>query len=682
MSAPSPGERSPTVLEAGRVDGLLLLYRLACITAVASAVFSIVFGIVLWVNFGATWSGGAVYLDDNPHRLVRKDPYNALPTDEPNFVAEKEALASDRSDEALRESLRQEDQKLRDAFLERRARAVYASYLLLACSVVFLISARIAAVLNRRLPQPREQAAKPSAQTRLVNESMFAVVCVAVVCVQIAVLASINSRSVLEELIVEKVRSVDTAAAMSNAEIGIPADINAQGAATPDVSMQDVSAKGTDASDAIAAPALHEAAPETRWPTFRGVAGSGVAPNKVPTTWDVAAGENVAWTCEISLAGKSSPVVWGNRLFVTGADGDTRKVFCIDTDTGQSLWETEAPSTPESVAELNVYEDTGYAAPTPATDGYRVYALFGNGDLCALDFGGRVLWSKSLGIPDSSYGFSASPTLHGGNVIVQYDVGQGENSHISAYRCSDGQVVWTTPREIPNSWSSPIVAEIAGRTQLIACGDPYVIAYDPVDGKELWRCKCLSADVGPSPVAFDRYVLVSNQSPRTTCIDASGSGDVTETHIVWTGNMSPPDTPSPLAFPTEEGWYGGTLASTGFFVCYDPRDVKNNRAVYWELELGEGMANFYSSPGMFGGLVYCFDKSDEEPKAFVFDPAKLPRDEDGKPLTGALDPEVGAPMIVAANPLPEPVVASPAVAGNRLFFRGEKTVYCIEENPL
>ncbi|HBT75909.1 MAG TPA: hypothetical protein DEB39_03070, partial [Planctomycetaceae bacterium] len=226
-------------------------------------------------------------------------------------------------------------------------------------------------------------------------------------------------------------------------------------------------------------------------------------------------------------------------------------------------------------------------------------------------------------------------------------------------------------------WSSPVVAEVAGRPQLLTCGDPFVIAYDPNDGKELWRCKCLSADVGPSPIAFDKYVFAANQSPRSTCIDASGSGDVSTTNIAWSGNGALPDTTSPLAVRTGDRWDVYTLATTGYLVCYDPSNIRNNRAVYWELELGEGMANFYSSPAFFGGKIYCFDKSEDAPTAYVIDPAKVPKGPDGAVATGQIEPEAAKEMIVATNPLPEPIVSSPAVADGKLFFRGPKTVYCI-----
>jgi len=297
--------------------------------------------------------------------------------------------------------------------------------------------------------------------------------------------------------------------------------------------------------------------------------------------------------------------------------------------------------------------------------------LFSNGDLVAADFNGKVLWSKSLGIPESSYGFAASPALYFDRLIVQYDVGDGTDgkSKLYAFDVNTGNTVWETPREIPNSWASPIVKKIADHYQIVTCGDPFVIAYDPEDGKEIWRCKCLGGDVGPSPIAAGNIVFVTNQTPRTTAIDASGTGDVTATNILWQGVNALPDTPSPFA--DEQRFF--TLDSGGYLTAYDPSNVKNKRAVFWELEIGEGTAGFYSSPLLIGNLVYLFDKTEDDPKAFVIDLSKAATDD-----SGTLTEEAAGAMLVASNPMPEPCVASPAVLNNRLFIRDSKTVYCIE----
>jgi hypothetical protein len=172
-------------------------------------------------------------------------------------------------------------------------------------------------------------------------------------------------------------------------------------------------------------------------------------------------------------------------------------------------------------------------------------------------------------------------------------------------------------------------------------------------------------------VSLGNVVLITNEGPRTTAIDAAGSGDVTTTHILWTGVNAMADTPSPLV--TEE--YFMTLDSGGYLTGYDPKVVDPNRkrARFWELEVGD-MASFYSSPLRVGTYIYCFDKTEKNPRSFVIDLSKIAVDE-----KGALTEESAAAMILSENPMPEPCVTSPAVLNNRLYVRGEKTIYCIGE---
>ena len=159
-------------------------------------------------------------------------------------------------------------------------------------------------------------------------------------------------------------------------------------------------------------------------------------------------------------------------------------------------------------------------------------------------------------------------------------------------------------------------------------------------------------------------------------IDATGTGDVTPTNILWTGIGALPDTVSPIA--TEKNVY--TLSSQGYLTCYDPSNVRNNRAMYWELEVGGGRANFYSSPLLVGHRLYLFDKTEENPKekakpmAFVIDLSKAEVDD-----KGSLTDESSAAMIIAANPMSEPTVASPAALDGRLFIRSETTLFCLGE---
>ncbi len=347
----------------------------------------------------------------------------------------------------------------------------------------------------------------------------------------------------------------------------------------------------------------------------------------------------------------------------------------MNTDDGTILWATDIPVTDKGQGELEVNDDTGLAAPTMVTDGRRAVALFANGDLVALDFDGKILWSYGFGIPDSQYGFASSPALYFDRVIVQYDVGDGSDgqSKLVAFDIKTGSILWETPREIPNSWSSPMVRKFGESYQIITCGNPFVISYDPETGKELWRCKCLTGDVGPSPTAVGDVVIVTNQGPRTTAIDATAAamtgGDVTEKYVLWQGVGALPDTPSPFASDNRVF----TLDYGGYLTGYNPSVIdERKRAAAWELELGEGMASFYSSPIRAGDFVYVFSMTEDDPKGFVIDLSQ--EKVDGK---NALEQEAANAMRVAANPMSEPCVTTPAIVGTRIIIRGSTTIFCI-----
>ncbi len=387
------------------------------------------------------------------------------------------------------------------------------------------------------------------------------------------------------------------------------------------------------------------------WPRFRGPDGTGVSVYAdAPTTWDGASGEGIRWKTAIPLPGNSSPIVWDKRVFLTGADETRRVVYCCDADSGALLWEAEAPGTPESTAAPpKVGEATGYAASTPATDGRHVYAMFANGDLVAVDFAGQVRWSRSLGMPKNVYGHATSLAMHRDRLLVQFDQGtkQDKASKLIALKAESGETAWETPREVPNSWPTPLVIEYEGQPQIITAADPWVIAYAPADGKEIWRAKCLQADVGPSPTFADGTVFVANEFPGTAAIRPDGTGDVTDSHVLWEADVGSPDCCSPLA--TDQ--FLMVLASFGTLTCYN---AKEGGEPLWEHDL-DG-ANFTASPTLVGKHVYLLD---EDGKAHIVEPTA----EECKPVGEA---ELG-----------EPCVTSPAFQEGRIYIRGQEHLFCI-----
>ena len=386
------------------------------------------------------------------------------------------------------------------------------------------------------------------------------------------------------------------------------------------------------------------------WPQFRGPGGLGIAPAMdLPTTWDAESGDGILWKTPVPMPGNSSPVVWDQKLFLTAADEKQRMVLCFDTSEGKLLWQTEIPGTPESTAKVpQVAEDTGFAAPTAVTDGRRVYAMYANGDIGAVDFEGKVVWSKSLGIPKNSYGHAASLAMWRDRVIIQFDQAARKDklSKLISLNGATGEEAWSVPRDVANSWPSPIVTEHAGVPQIITCADPFVIAYNAEDGAELWRCSCLRQDVGPSPVVVGDLLIVANEYPQMTAIRLGGKGDITENEefVLWYAEDNLPDTCSSLA--TKEHVY--TLASYGYFTCFDT----NSGELLWEWESDD---MYTASPTLVGDLVYLFGMESSQ--------VLKPGEEDAE--------------LVGQGSLGEECVTSPAFRDGRLFIRGKEHLFCI-----
>ena len=386
------------------------------------------------------------------------------------------------------------------------------------------------------------------------------------------------------------------------------------------------------------------------WPQFRGPGGLGVAPAMdLPEGWNGESGEGILWKKAVSMPGNSSPVVWEQKLFLTGADEKKRAVLCFDTKDGKMLWETEIPGTPESTGEVpKVSQDTGFAASTAVTDGRRVYAMFANGDIGAVDFEGKVVWAKSLGLPKNSYGHAASLAMWRDRVIVQFDQGARKDklSRLIALDGASGEEVWSTARDVANSWPSPIVIEHGGVAQIITCADPFVNAYNAEDGTELWRCSCLRQDVGPSPVVAGDILIVANEYPAMTAIRLGGKGDLAEDEdfVLWTAEDNLPDTCSPLV--TKEHVY--VLASYGYFTCFDVTSGE----LFWEWESDD---TYTSSPTLVGDVVYLF----------------------GRESFHVLKPGKEEAEVAAEGSLGEECVTSPAFRDGRMFVRGKEHLFCI-----
>ncbi|MGD9496289.1 MAG: PQQ-binding-like beta-propeller repeat protein [Armatimonadota bacterium] len=335
------------------------------------------------------------------------------------------------------------------------------------------------------------------------------------------------------------------------------------------------------------------------WPRFRGPYGLGQAPSGTyPESWDGESGANIAWKVPVPLPGQSSPIVWDNRVFVTGADERTRQVFAFDAETGKMLWARRVVSDLSADDPApEVSEDTGYAAPTMATDGQRVFAAFANGDVAAFSFEGDELWVRAMGPLQNMYGHASSLLVYEDTLIVQLDQGEADDelSRLVALDVRDRKRVWETARDVPNSWTTPILIRAGERDQIITAANPWVIAYDAKTGEEIWRADVLAGDVAPSPIFAGGMVIACADGADLVAIRPDGSGDVTQTHVVWRAAGSMPDTASPVS----DGTLVYVITSFGYMSAYRLQDG----GLVWEHQI-QGEGSFYASPVLVGDRLY------------------------------------------------------------------------------
>ncbi len=376
------------------------------------------------------------------------------------------------------------------------------------------------------------------------------------------------------------------------------------------------------------------------WPGFLG-SQSGLAKAKgLLTDWDGVKGEGIRWKTEIPLPGFNSPIVWANKIFLSGADEKTREVYCVDTESGKILWTKKVekiPSSPSLEDSPEVNDDTGYAASTMATDGVRVFAIFSNGDLVAFDFDGNQVWGKNLGIPENSYGYSSSLVVYEDLLLVQYD--RDEDSFFTGLDVATGQQRWRTARDFGASWSSPAVYNTGERDEVVLVADPMVVSYDPKNGKELWRVECLEGgEVAPMPVYANGLLYVAADYVKVAAID------VKKHEVVWEASDMIPGISTPLV---TGGYYIGGLGDGGM-VCYDAKTGEE----LWMEDTDDG---FYASPILADGKVYMADRLGV---MHIF--------------------ELGAEYQPIAKPeLGEVIVSTAAVVRNALYIRGMTCLYRI-----
>lgn len=408
------------------------------------------------------------------------------------------------------------------------------------------------------------------------------------------------------------------------------------------------------------------------WPQWRGPLGTGVSPaGQPPAEWSE--NKNIRWKTAIPGRGHSTPIVWGNRVFVTaaipygeklaprysGAPGAhdnlpvTQRqkfvVIAVDRKTGKIVWQKEVH---RELPKEGAHYTASLASASPVTDGKHVYAYFGSYGLYCLDFDGKLIWKRDLGQMQTKHGHGegASPALHGDTLVVNWDH-EGQ-SFVVALDKTNGKQRWRVERKEVTSWSTPIIVEHDGKAQLVVCGTDRVRGYDLATGKVVWECGGMSANIVATPVAADGIVFAGSSYEKRALLAIAlkgAKGDITGSdHVVWSRKRGTPYVPSPLLYD------GALYFLTHYQGVMTRVNAKTGKDAPGAFRLGR-IRNVYASPVGAAGRVYVVDL---DGVAMVFTNADRPK-------------------LVAVNRLDDRFNASPAIAGNELFLRGEKYLYCI-----
>jgi outer membrane protein assembly factor BamB len=392
------------------------------------------------------------------------------------------------------------------------------------------------------------------------------------------------------------------------------------------------------------------------WPRFRGYSGAGIVKDDdFPIAWNCTDSNsfNVKWKNSIPYLGHSSPVVFSGRIFITGIDStkDRGLVFCFDTQTGKMIWQREALAKRKSnyKPHKKLYDPAVAAAATMTVDGNRAYAFFANSDLVAIDYSGAIIWSRNLGSPNNAYGHASSLALYNNLLIIQIDQALNDddsfNSKLYALDCNTGKDVWIAQRPVGDSWTTPIIAHTDTGPQIITVASPWIIAYNPSNGQEIWKVNRGGSDFTPSPVYANGLALAIAPSYEIYAIKTTGTGNVTDTHIAWTYDMEVPDICSPVV--KDDLVF---LLMSGILICLD-LDTGDK---VWDYEFDN---DFESSPTVVGNMLYIFSK---EGNVFV-----LAADRQYKELSRAY--------------MGEKISATPAFVDNCIYIRGKKHLFCVEK---
>lgn len=410
-------------------------------------------------------------------------------------------------------------------------------------------------------------------------------------------------------------------------------------------------------------PTDHTPADDAHWPHWRGPTANGcTATTATPVThWSAA--ENVAWVAELPGEGTSTPIVWGDRVYLLAAEATERPadqkvapratsktvvpdvyyrflVICLDRHSGQLVWQRTAT---EAVPHEGHHPTHTYAGSSPTTDGTHLYVSFGSRGLFCYTLDGEPVWQTDLGDMHTRYGWgeAVTPVLAGDALIVNWD--QEEGSFIASLSAATGEILWKTPRpQEVTSWNTPLVTDIDGRTVIVANGTHQVRAYDAANGKQLWACSGQTINAIPSPVRFaDNVIAMSGyRGALAVSLPLRSAGELTPAQSAWSLERGTPYVPSPLLVDSRLYFTAGNGNVLSVI------DAASGQALSVPQRLS-ALRSLYASPIATRDHIYVLDR---QGTCVV--------------LTNTATPEV-----VAVNKLDDATDASPVAVGRQLFIR-------------
>ena len=406
---------------------------------------------------------------------------------------------------------------------------------------------------------------------------------------------------------------------------------------------------------ALAAVAWPAGAAEANWPNWRGPTRDGVAGEAVPVEWDTET--NVAWRLEMPEWTGSTPVIWGERIFLNVADGDDIEFWCLNRDTGQVLWKRFLSGGNHRQRKQNM------SSPSPVTDGQLVWVMTGTGLLRAFDFDGHEVWMRDIqadyGQFGLNWGYASSPLLHENALYVQVLHGMKTDapSYLLRLDAGTGDTIWrherptNARRESPDSYTTPALLQYDGTTEIVVTGGDAVTGHDPTTGQELWRADGLNPTrngayrLVASPVVIGNFIIAPTRVRPLLVLRAGGRGDVLDSHVAWETENGP-DVPTPVS----DGEYVYIVNDQGIVYVHD---LETGAVIYGRQRLEPG--TYSASPIISDGRIYV---TNEAGLTSVF-------------RTG---PEF---EVLAENPLDDYTLSSPAVSDGQIFIRTSQFLYAI-----